>query len=61
MEPSVDDELARCKDLASRAREMAKHALNERTRATLLSIAEDHERIVAAIEAERRAETDQAG
>ena len=58
---AVEDELARCKDLASRAREMAKHALNERARATLLSIAQDYERLIAAIEADRKATTGQAG
>lgn len=56
----VEDELARCKDLASRAREMARHTRSERTKTTLLSIARDYERLIAVIEADRRAETGQA-
>lgn len=51
---TVVDELARCKDLASRAREMAKHAYNEQTRNTLLAIARDYDALVEATEADRK-------
>ena len=56
----MDDELARCKDLASRAREMAKYALNERTRETLLSIADDYERVISQWEDELETKRGQA-
>jgi hypothetical protein len=44
-------ELTRCKDLAARAREMAKYAYAKETRMTLLSIADDYDRMVTEIEA----------
>ena len=50
------DELARCKDLAARARQMAKLALRQNEARTLLSIAEDYERLAAEIEAKKAIE-----
>ena len=47
----MEKNLARCKDLAARAREMAKYAYTKETRMTLLSIADDYDRMVTEIEA----------
>lgn len=56
---AMTDELARCKAMAARAREMARHAYNKRTRTTLLTIAEDYERLVAELEAAAETNSDQ--
>lgn len=56
----MEDELARCKDLAARARAMAKLALREADHFTLLSIAKDYERRAAEIEARSDSSDDQA-
>lgn len=57
----MDEELARCKDLAARARQMAKLALREDVRKTLSSIADDYDRLAAEIAATEEARDNQAG
>ena len=56
---AVEDELARCRDLASRARAMARHTRDEWTRTTLNSIALDYERLAAVVEAQAKGKNDQ--
>ena len=52
---AVEQNLARCKDMASRAREMAKYALSQEVKRTLLEVAADYDRLVTEIEAEQAA------
>ena len=57
----MDEDLARCKDLAARAREMAKHALKDDVKKALRAVADDYERRIAEIEAKRDPDRGQAG
>lgn len=57
----MDEELSRCKYLAARARQMAKLALRQADKVTLLSITKDHERLCAEIEARIVVDDNQAG
>jgi hypothetical protein len=49
----VDHELARIKDLAARARDMARMTLHRKDKSTLLNIAENYEREAAEIVAKQ--------
>ena len=57
----MDEDLDRCKDLAARARVMARLAYDEDIRTQLSAIAEDYERMAVAIEAKRDLNANQAG
>ncbi len=52
----MDEEIARCRDLAARCREMAKFAVSDEVRLTLLSMADDYENLCL----ERAAKLEQA-
>lgn len=53
------DELARCKELAAQARDLAETESDEWIKKTLLSIAADHESLAAGMQAELNAKAAQ--